>query len=283
MFETIDVRPPTLQSLDPHSHVVLFNSWGPGTAITKGMLENIVTFHPRCHLDIQICGVWDTSVTLSQMRHNHCLTSLAVRLSHLHFEAFAELQVTAYSCPNLGKLSITIVDGTYRKEAGPLQWHDHTDRPLALHTLELDGFCPALVSGSALAVMTNVSMLKRLSVVNVPSVPDLDCGNLSSLRVALNGNRHHDSAEFHRMTAFLYLCRTLKELDLTGFTACVSPPLLEHLGKSLKVLRLHEYECQTGLQRRSVLSPEMILVLGVKCPYLDILGLDIAYQRQWVS
>ncbi len=85
------------------------------------------------------------------------------------------------------------------------------------------------------------------------------------------------------MTAFLYSCTSLEELDLTGFTACFGPPLLEHLGKTVKTLRLHEYECEAGLQRRSVLSPEVISVLGVKCPYLEILGLDIAYQGHWVN
>lgn len=189
----------------------------------------------------------------------------------------------AYSCPNLSRLSITIEHGSDRSEAEHLQWQDHTHRPLVLHTLELDGFCPGVAGGSALAVMTDVSSLEHLSIVNVPSVPSLDCGNLKSLRIALNGNQNDDSAEVTRMTAFLYLCKFLEELDLTGFTTCFDPRTFEHLGKSLKILRLHEYERKTGLQLRPVLSPEAILTLGVKFPRLDILGLDMAYRGQWVS
>ena len=267
------------------SDTLSLNRWGSGVVITKTMLDNIATFCPQCELHTQIRGTLNTSVMLNQMRHNPCLTSLAVTLSDLHFRAFAELQVMASSCPNLKKLSIIIMRYTYESEAGPLQWQDHAEKSLALHTLELDGFCPNIAGGSPLALMTDVSTLRYLSIVNVSSVPDLDCDNLTSLRIALNGNRNDASAEFQvaRMTNFLYRCEYLEELDLTGFTTSISPPLLGHLGKSLKVLRLHEYECETGLQRRSVLSPEMISTIGARCVNLDTLGIDIAYKDQWVS
>ena len=112
--------------------------------------------------------------------HNPCLTSLAVLLSNLHFKAFAELQVIAYSCPNLKRLSIKIDQSDYKTKGGPLQWQNHTNRPLALHTLELDGVCPGLAGGLASIMVTEVSTLRGLSIANVRIIPDLDCENLTS-------------------------------------------------------------------------------------------------------
>lgn len=84
------------------------------------------------------------------------------------------------------------------------------------------------------------------------------------------------------MSEFLYRCNSIEEFDLTGDTTCMDAQPLEHLGKSLNVFRLHEHKSKLGSQRRRILSDERIKALGVQCPNLDILGLDIGYQAQLV-
>lgn len=130
--------------------------------------------------------------------------------------------------------------------------------------------------------MTDMSRLKHLSILNVRPIPVLSCEGLSSLHVALNDQRLDDRSDLDQLSGFLYQCNSIEELDLTGATVCMDAQLLEHLGKSLKVLRLHEYESKLGPQRRRILSEEQIEALAVQCPNLDILGLDIGYQGQWV-
>ena len=254
--------------------------WGSGHSISKPILENLVKFSPQTHLYYEIMGVFDTSVALSELRSNPTLVSLAVILSNGHFEAFSELQVAAHSCPNLVRLSITIQP--HDDEPGP-QWQDVPGKCLRLSTLQLDGCCSGVTGVKNLAAMTDMSRLKNLSVLNVCSIPILSCEGLRSLKVALNDQRLDDCSDLDQMSEFLYRCSSIEELDLTGATVCMDSQLLEHLGKSLKVLRLHEYESKLGLQRRRILSEEQIEALGVQCPNLDTLGLDIGYQGQWVS
>jgi hypothetical protein len=230
-------------------------------------------------LHYEILGVFDTYVALSDLRFNPTLVSLAVRLSTQHFQAYSELQVAAHSCPNLEKLSITIQE--FENEPGP-QWQDVPGKCLRLRTLQLKGYSSGIAGVTDLAAMTDMSRLKNVSILNVCSIPVLSCENIRSLQIAFNDQRLDDHSDLDRLSGFLYRCNYVEELDLTGATACMDAQLLEHLGKSLKVLRLHEHESLLGPQRRRILSEEQIEALGVQCPNLDILGLDIGYQAQWV-
>ena len=166
-------------------------------------------------------------------------------------------------------------------EPGP-QWRDIPGKCLRLSTLQLEACRSGVTGVTNLAAMTDMSRLKNVSILNVSSIPALSCEGLRSLQIALNDQRLDDRSDLDQMSEFLYRCNSLEELDLTGATVCMDPQLLEHLGKSLKVLRLHEYESKVGPQRRRILSEEQIEALGVQCPNLDILGLDIGYQGQWV-
>lgn len=195
------------------------------------------------------------------------------------YEAFSELQVAAQSCPNLQELSIKIESAD--DSHGP-QWQDFLGNRLRLSTLQLDGCCSAVKGVFNLATMTDMSTLKNLSILNVCSIPVLSCDGLRSLQIAFNDQRLDDRSDLEQMTDFLYRCNSLEELDLTGATVCMDAQLLEHLGKSLKALRLHEYESKLGPQCRRILSEAQIEALGIQCPKLDILGLDIGYQGQWV-
>jgi len=269
------------------SHILVYNRWRPclpmpSIPMTKNMLETIVTSCPDCHLCVEIFATPGMYVTLSEMRSNTCLTSLAVTVGGAMFQAFTELQLTVYSCPSLRTLSVTIGPTGQAPEESPMKWMDYSDQPLTLHTLKLDGFCPKATNGSALAMVTKVSALRHLSIINVFHVPNLDCENLRSLRVVPVETDFDVPQEMTWMTQFLHSCKFLRVLDVTGFTKCFDPPLLEHLGKTLKCLRLHQYESRSGLQRRPILSSDAISTLGITCPHLDFLGLDIAYQQQWV-
>ena len=233
----------------------------------------------KTRLHYEILGVLDTSIALSNLRSNPTLVSLAVILSNGHFEAFSALQVVAHSCLNLERLSITIK--SHDNEPGP-QWQDIPGQCLRLSTLQLDGCCSGVTGVSDLAAMTDMSRLENVSILNVSSIPALSCESLRSLRIALNDQRLDDRSDLDQLSDFLYRCNFMEELDLTGATVCMDAQLLEHLGKSLKVLRLHEYESKWGPQHRRVLTEEQIEALGIQCPNLDILGLDIGYQGQWV-
>lgn len=268
-------------TVDHHPLVVILtpSRWGSGHSIPKPILENLANLSPQTHLHYEILGVLDTSVALSDLRSNPTLISLAVILSNGHFEAFSELQVAAHSCPNLKRLSITIKPND--NEPGP-QWQDVPGKRLRLSTLQLDGCCSGVTGVSDLAAMTDMSRLKSVSILNVRFIPVLNCEGLKSLQIALYDERLDDRGDLDQLSEFLYRCKSIEELDLTGATVCMDPQLLEHLGKSLKVLRLHENESTLGPQRRRILSREQIEALGVQCPNLDILGLDIGYQGQWV-
>lgn len=268
-------------TVDHHPLVVILtpSRWGSGHSIPKRILENLVNFSPQIHLHYEILGVRDTSVALSHLRSNPTLVSLAVIFSSGHFEAFSELQIVAHSCPNLERLSITIKPND--NEPGP-QWQDVPGKCLRLSTLQLDGCCSGVTGVTDLAAMTDMSRLKNLSILNASTTPVLSCEGLRSLQIALNDQQLDDRSDLDQMVDFLYRCYSIEELDLTGATVCMEAQLLEHLGKSLKVLRLHEHELKLGPQRRQILSEQQIEALGVQCPNLDILGLDIGYQGQWV-
>lgn len=253
--------------------------WGSGHPIPKPVLDNLVNFSPQTLLHYEILGVFDTWAALSELRSNPILVSLAVVLSNGHFEAFSELQIAAQSCPNLRSLSISIKP--HDNAPGP-QWQDIPGNCLRLNTLQLEACCSGVTGVTDLAAMTDMSRLKNVSILNVSSIPALSCEGLRSLQIGLNDQRIDDSSDVDQLAAFLFRCSSLEELDLTGGTVCMDAQLLEHLGKSLKVLRLHEHESKLGLQRRRILSDEQIEALGVQCSNLDILGLDIGYQGQWV-
>ena len=273
-----------LIATDDHRLLVVIltpSRWGSGHSIPNPILENLVNFSPQTHLHYEILGVFDTSVALSVLRSNPTLVSLAVILSNGHFKAFSELQVAAHSCPNLERLSLTIMP--HNNEPGP-EWQDVPGKCLCLRlsTLQLDGCCSGATGVTNLAALTDMSRLKHLLILNVSSIPVLSCEGLRSLQIALNDQRLDDRSDLDRFSEFLYRCNSIEELDLTGATVCMNAQLLEHLGKSLKVLRLHEHESKLGPQRRRILSEEQIEALGVQCLKLDILGLDIGYQGQWV-
>lgn len=268
---TIDHHP-LVYSLTP-------SRWGSGHSIPKPILDNLVNFSPQTHLHYEILGVFDTFVALSDLRSNFTLVSLAVILSNGHVKAFSELQVVAHSCPNLKRLSITMKP--HDNEPGP-QWQDVPGKCLRLSTLQLDGCCSGTTGVTDLAAMTDISRLENVSILNVSSIPILGCEDLRSLQITLHDQRVDDCSDLDRMTEFLHRCNSIEELDLTGATVCMDAQLLEHLGKSLKVLRLHEHESRLGLQHRRILSDEQIEALGVQCSNLDVLGLDIGYQGQWV-
>lgn len=262
-----------------HSELCLHHSrWGIGYSIPKLILENLVNFSPRTHLHYEILAVADTPVALSDLRSNPTLVSLAVTLSGMSFEAFSKLQA-AHSCPNLERSSITI--SSHDDKPGP-QWQDVPGQCLRLSTLQLDGYCSKVPGVTDLAAMTDMSRLRNLSILDVSSLPVLSCEGLRSLRIALNYQRLDDRSDLDQISEFLYRCNSIEELNLTGATECMDAQLLEHLGKSLKALRLHEYESKLGPERRRILSEKQIKALGVQCPNLDVLGLDIGYQGQWV-
>lgn len=269
-------------TVDHHPLVAILtpSRWGSGRTIPKPILKTLVSFSPQIHLHYEILGGFDFDfVALSDLRSNPTLVSLAVILSNTNFRAFSELQEAVHSCPNLETLSIRIE--THANEPGP-QWQDVQGKRLRLSTLQLHGCCSGVTGVTDLAAMTDMSRLKNLSILNVSSVPVLSCEGLRSSRIAMNDQRLDDRSDLDQLTEFLHQCNSIVELDLTGATVCVDAPLLEHLGKSLKILRLHEHESTLGPQRRRILSEEQIEALGVQCANLDVLGLDIGYQGQWV-
>lgn len=217
--------------------------WGFGRSIPKPILNNLVSFSPQIHLHYEILSVVDTFVALSYLRSNPTLASLAVILSNVNFESFSELQVVAHSCSNLERLSITIE--TYDNEPGP-QWQDVPGKCLSLSTLQLDGCCSGVTGVTDLAAMTDMSRLRNVSILNISSIPVLSCEGLRSLQIAFNEQRLDDRSDLDEMSDFLYRCNSIEELDLTGATDSMDAQLLKHLGKSLKVLRLHEYESRLG-------------------------------------
>lgn len=263
----------------PLVNILTPSRWGTGHSIPKPILERLVNFSPQTHLHYEILGVYDTYVALSDLRFNPTLVSLVVTLSTGHLRAFSELQVAVHSCPNLERLSITI-EG-HENKPGP-QWQDVPGKCLRLRTLQLEGCSSGIAGVTNLAAMTDMSRLENVSISNICSIPVLSCENIRSIKIAFNDQRLYDRSDLDQMSEFLYRCNSIEELDLTGATACMGARLLKHLGRSLKVLRLHEHESLLGPQRRRVFSEEQIEALGVQCPNLDILGLDIGYQGQWV-
>lgn len=245
----------------------------------KHIIEKIGKKIPKLQLHYEILGTWDTSVALADLRSDTSLVSLVVTLSNGHFEAFAELQSTAHSCPNLKELSIAIK--SHDGEPGP-QWQSVPGKCLHLSTLLLDGCCSRDTGVTNLAAMTDMSKLKSLSILNVSILPVLSCEGLRSLKIAYSDSWIDDVSDLVELINFLYRCNSVEELDLSGATACMDAQILQHLGKSLKVLRLHEYESAFGPQIRRILSDTQIEALGVQCPNLDTLGLDIGYDGQWV-
>lgn len=245
----------------------------------KPVLEKLVKFRPQIRLHYEILGTWDTSIALVDLRNNPSLVSLAVTLSNGHFEAFAELQSTAHSCPNLKELSIAIK--SHDDEPGP-QWQSIPGKCLHLSTLLLDGCCSRDTGVTNLAAMTDMSKLRSLSILNVSVLPALSCEELRSLQIAYSDLWIDDDSDLDEVIKFLYRCNSIEELDISGSMACMGAEILQHLGKSLKVLRFHEYESTSGPHIRRIPSDTRIEALGVQCSNLDTLGIDIDYDGQWV-
>ena len=133
-----------------------------------------------------------------------------------------------------------------------------------------------------MATIADPGTLRNLSISNVSEIPELSCEELRSLKIALNDQCPRDSRRIDRLSQLLFRSHYIEDLDLTGATVCMDAQLLDHLGKSLKSLRLHEFESELGPQRRPILSAEQVEALAIHCPNLEILGLDIGYNGQWV-
>ena len=77
---------------------------------------------------------------------------------------------------------------------------------------------------------------------------------------------------------FLLQCDRLEVLDMTGFD-CIYPldegDLFSKLGKTLRLLRLHQHESYVSIFRRRILDDSRLALLAKQCPKLRSLGLDL--------
>ena len=232
-------------------------------------------------------GAPDTVLALSHLRSNPALTSLAVTLSIFNHEDYLGLQAVSHSCPKLERLSI---DVRGFNDLPLPAWRSSSGEGLQLKALRIAGACSGIADATDMAAIVMPSKLRSISICNICPVPTLlSFTNLRSLKIAfieeqfaLDEHQVDHRSELDRLTQFLYHCNFLETLDLIGATSCIDNKLLKHLGPSLRHLRLHEYESAAGVQRRQVLSQQQVKSLGVLCPKLVQLGLDLEYKDEWV-
>lgn len=211
---------------------------------------------------------------LLKMRNSPCLSSLDVETTSVHGWDFTRLQGALFSCKNLQDLSLILENGD---EIGSVP----ADPAIALRLRSFE------LAGNELGVDQSFwsnflewSALERLSTTHLSFLPLVgpQLIGLRSLRVDMT----YAFADRPILFSFLLSCQKLEELDLIGFMNYFSVQstdrLWSHLGKTLKSIRLHEYE-----DPRSVLGHEEIGGIAEKCPKLCRFGLDLECSGTWVG
>ena len=260
--------------LSRYAHLT-YNRWDAQYNIPKRIIKALHDHHSHCRLYTRIVHRDDATRTLSYLRNSPCLYSLIVNLGGHQLQAYTELQNVTSSCRNLKGLAIVSVtpNGDQFQYRG--LWSS------GLRALEFD---EVVGHDTEFTKYLDCSALERLSVNSLSFFLFHDAHvrlrGIRSLRVDRCWSYHWFLPNFKK---FLYTCSGLEELDLTGFTALFDAELFEHLGKTLKALKLHEHEDPSGVCRRRVLSDTEIQVLGRSCGRLCHLGLDVAYNGSWVS
>ena len=253
----------------------MHHRWDAQYNVPNRIIKALYEYHPRCRLYIRVVPGDDTAVVLPRLRYVSCLHSLIVNFSSEQLQAYVELLLIASNCRNLKGLAIQSVTGFGD------QFQNLGLRSEGLRALEIDQVVP---HDTRLTDNIDCSALERLSVNSLSFFLFRNAtARLKGLRSLRIDRCWSYDWLLEPFKSFLHTCLVLEELDLTGFTAQSDVFLFQHLGKTLKRLRLHEHEDPSGICRRRVLSISEIEDLGRNCPRLRRLGLDVAYDGCWVS
>jgi hypothetical protein len=265
--------------------------YGAVPAIPSLLVDCLSSHSPGCRLYIlssgqtyiRSSGRLDNPDTISQFRGSPCLYSLNVSFWHTDHRTFEELQEVVSSTPNLRELYVKSIgpDEINTFMAKPLRFRGCGRSALNLHRLGLIGFTLANEDGGWVN-HADWSVLTHLAFSDFTFIPVLAprLTGLRSLHVELGVSYRLGSRDNPVLNGFLGECKLLEELDLRGYTATLDRSVFTNLGRTLKILRIHEDVASGGLHRRTVLSPNDLQIIGETCPHLYILGVDLAYEGE---
>lgn len=249
--------------------------------------DALQTHRPNVQLHIhylgaaQICDIPEGFQWYSSLRNSKIV--FAFRYQNLEcllrdLRDYKEVFEFVHSCPNLRRLELTC----WYRGNGP-NLYPKVTRPMALDRLKLDGLFSQQPHRLALQQLVNWPLLKRLSITDVNLLRHLPANltNLRSLKVEVTST-HKPLSELLQIKPFLLGCGNL-EVDLTGFTDCCDRELFEHLGRTLKRPRLHDFGNVIHPGHRRILSRTDIQTMGHACPHLESLGPDIPESPRWVG
>lgn len=237
--------------------------------------------------------------SLRLLRSSQCLVSLAVRISSRERELFSELQAAVLSCPNIKSLAIHALAKRNLVEPPVMVsgWPWTSPQPgegiafPPLLELELHNFCICEKRDQYRWLRSfNWALLTRatFNCTSFITVLGEQLAGLKYLNLKLKSSCRSDfgcseEGDLEQVKRFLFQCYRLEELELINCTKAIDEELLKHLGQSVKVIRLHEYEVARGVCQRPVLSDSQLQQLGLHCPLVEKLAIDIAYQNAWVN
>ena len=263
--------------------------WDHRSAIFPSLLRALNAYHPHCLLSVSFPGRVDLVSVLSYLAKSPCLYSLTVVIHDGQDLACQELFNVSSTCPRLSTLRIS--SGELDRQSSALYCiplgHDYPK--MRLETLELDGsfVSPSILGAEeqevSLPDILDMSVLRNLSLTqsrhNLATAMRVE--NLRSLKMDLSEDI--DKAVCKEALPCLFRDHALEELDLTNCLSLIDTDSLIALKHTLRVMRIHEREDETGICKRQVFSDRQIESLGEILPGLHSLGIDLNYNGGWVG
>ena len=250
-----------------------------------------------CRLHVTIPFLSNKVQTVSRLQNSPYLFALDVHTSRGNTPE--KISDVVSTCPNLKHFSMN-ASGRWTGDPELHILRVAMESPRSLYSLRLQGFYH---------IRKNVkhfndkdwSSLTSLSFYGLSFIPDLapQLVNLRSLQVDLGGATF--DPEIMRdpsLNQFLFECRPLSELKLICYTETFDLGVLEHHGRTLRVLSLREDHRNLSIALyedtdrwdygpRTILSSQTIQTIGESCPNLLTLGMNLLQQedgneRIWV-
>ena len=260
--------------------------WDYQSELLPSLINGLNKYHPNCRLSVTLPPRQDLVVALELVFSSKNLYSLTTTFEDPQKLAFDALLRLASIRPNLRKLSIT-------SRGNESNYHHLTSQanfPLNLEVLEVDGIvlsvdehaessCIALLEWSRLRKLSLTDPINfHVLVSQTMNLRSLHIGPETSLgSIPVEGIRPwlHSVVNSQRLEEFYVSgCNTVSR--------CITPAMLEPLRKTLRSLKIHEYEDQTGICLRRVYSVTDVELLGNTMEVLENLGLDLNYDGEWV-
>ena len=272
--------------------------WDNQHGILPWLVDGLKVHHPNCRLSVPSTKRQDLVLVLGLLAQSSNLYSLTITFDGRQKLDFNTLLRVASTYPNPRNPNITSHNIFGPKHFHYLNANDSTclylrnqgNWPLHLEILEFDGIVLSMDEhrGYPFTALLEWPRLRKLSLTDptnfsvLMKIPI----DLRSLRItpetSLGSIRVED---VEPCLCCLFNSQRLEELDVSGCTAvsrCITTDVLNPLKSTLRSLKIHGNEDQTGICKRKAYSVTDLECLGNTMGKLEHLSLDLNYEREWM-